>query len=392
MTRDAATPVYLDWNATTPPHADVLSAMRDAAASAWANPASLHAAGRAAKARVERAREAIADLVGFSARDVVLTSGGTEANNLGVMRPFLGPGGVVAPGLLVTSRLEHPSVVAVAESLAVRGVRVVWLEVPASGRMEPEHVRAALAGAPTPALVALQAVNHETGVLQPIAEVATATRAAGAELHVDAVQAVGRLDPILWADADSVAVASHKIRGPKGIGALVGRPGLRVRPVLLGGGQERGLRPGTVDPVAAAGFEVAARLAREAPRRYAALAPLRDELEAALVGLAASAGTMATAQRNGTAPRAPHVSNGSWPGWAGDELAAALDLEGVCVSAGSACAAGTPEPSAVITAMLGVERARSALRVSLGETTTPDDVEKTIRAFARVLARRSQSA
>jgi cysteine desulfurase len=377
---------YLDWNATTPPHPDVLDAMNAAARGAWANPSSLHQAGRAARAVVDEAREAVATLVGLSARDVVFTSGGTEANNLALVRPFFRDDGA-ALGTCVTSRLEHPSVTAVAELLERRGVRVVWLEASPSGRIDAEQVGRALAEArPSPKLVALSAVNHETGVLQPVGDVVRLAHEQGAEVHVDAVQAAGRLAPETWRGADSVSIAAHKMRGPKGIGALVVRAGVNVRPILRGGAQERGMRPGTVDPVAAAGFGAAAKRAFDGPARYARLASLRDELESRLVAIGAGLGRAPLV--NGTATRAPHVSNLSWPGWSGDELVAALDLEGVCVSAGSACAAGTPEPSRVIAAMLGEERARSAVRVSLGEETTRDLVETTIAVFDRVLRRR----
>jgi cysteine desulfurase len=380
--------VYLDWNATTPPHPDVVAAMRDAAERAWGNPSSLHAAGRRAKAIVEQARESIGRLMGFSARDVLFTSGGTEANNLAIVRPFHGAAGPV--GTCITSRLEHPSVIAVVEQLEARGVATVWLDVPPSGRIDPESVGRALATARPPCLVAVQSVNHETGTVQPIAEIVALAARAGAEVHVDAVQAAGRLPHTAWEGAHSVAIAAHKMRGPKGIGALLVRPGVTVRPLLRGGGQERGLRPGTVDPVAAAGFGVAASRAEQGPGRYELVARLRDELEARLERLGAHEGHAPL--RNGHGPRAPHVSNLSWPGWAGDELAAALDLEGVCVSAGSACAAGTPEPSRVIAAMLGETRARSALRVSLGEETTEGDVERAILAFERVLTRHLSSS
>jgi cysteine desulfurase len=379
--------VYLDWNATTPPRPEVVDAMREAWASAWGNPSSVHGAGRMAKAVVEEAREAVAALAGVSPRDVVLTSGGTEANNLALVRPFGGDGSQGAQGVCVTSRLEHPSVTAVAEWLERRGVRVVWLDVPSSGRIDPDAIDRALADAEAgPRLVALQAVNHETGVVQPVAEVARIAQRRGAELHVDAVQAAGRLAPEAWQGADSIALASHKMRGPKGIGALAVRAGVTVRPLLRGGGQERGLRPGTVDPVAAAGFGMAARLALGGPARYERLAPLRAAMEDGLFALGDRFGGRPAL--NGTAARACHVSNLSWPGWAGDELVAALDLEGVYVSAGSACAAGTPEPSRVIAAMLGDGRAKSAVRVSLGEDTTGEIVEAAIAVFERVLARR----
>ncbi|KYF62909.1 cysteine desulfurase family protein [Sorangium cellulosum] len=396
--RSAAGLIYLDWNATTPPHPEVLAAMQAAAEVAWANPASVHGPGRRARAFIEQAREAAARLTGFDARDVTLTSGGTEANNLALWHAFggeaSGAGAAGAPawgrlqGALVVSRIEHPSVTRAAEALAGRGVEVAWVDPEPSGRVAPEALAAAIdrAAAVAPVrLLSLQAVNHETGVVQPVAEAAALAHARGARLHVDAVQAVGRLPPEAWAGADLVSVAAHKIRGPKGIGALAARPGIRLRPVLLGGAQERGLRPGTQDPIAAAGFAVAARRALDAPARYAALAPLRDRLEAELLDAGRAAG--GAPLRNGQGARAPHVANLSWPGWRGDELCAALDLEGVAVSSGSACSAGTAEPSPVLTAMLGAERAASAVRFSIGEETTEGDIAEAVRRVARVLTR-----
>lgn len=385
----AARHVYLDWNATTPPCAEALDAMRAAAEVGFANPASVHGPGRRARAFVEDAREAVAALTGVDARDVLLTSGGTEANNLALALPFGaadgggGAGSARAPAMVV-SRIEHPSVVRTAEELERRGVRVVWVDplpsgvVPAAAFAE---VVERLRGEAEVRLLVLQAVNHETGVIQPVAEVARVAASCGARLHVDAVQAVGRLPPSSWAGADMVSVAAHKIRGPKGVGALCTRPGLKVRPLMFGGAQERGARPGTQDPVACAGFAVAARRAHEGgPARYAEVRALRDRIEAELVALGGVV--------NGAEPRAPHVTNLSWSGWRGDELCAALDLEGVAVSSGSACSAGTAEPSPVLRAMVGTERAASAVRISLGDETTEDDVDRALAAFRDVLHRR----
>lgn len=372
--------VYFDWNATTPPLPEVLDAVHRTASETWANPASVHRPGQLARAELDRARGAIAALVGGHARDVLLTSGGTEANNLALRS---------ARGTIVLSRLEHPSVVRVAEALEREGTRVAWLEPGADGRVSPECLAARLAELSEVALVSLQAVNHETGVIQPLHEVAKLARAAGARVHCDAVQAVGRLPREHWAAADFVTVAAHKLRGPKGIGALVTRPGVEVRPVLRGGDQERGLRPGTQDAALAAGFRVAAEHAIEGPRRYERLGALRDRLEAELIALGVRVGV--TVERNGTAQRASHVTNLSFGGWRGPELCAALDLEGIAFSSGSACSAGTAEPSAVIRAMLGEGRARSAVRFSLGELTTEADVGCALAAFARVFARLASS-
>ncbi|HSO33983.1 MAG TPA: cysteine desulfurase family protein [Labilithrix sp.] len=380
--------VYLDWNATTPPLPEVLDAMRDVAGRVWGNPSSIHADGRAASAVVESARAAVALLTGGDARDVLLTSGGTEANNLAVRSAFE-PG---AARWLFTSRLEHPSVTRVAEALEQEGrARVRWIHVLPSGILDLADLAAALSeAAGQVALVTVQAVNHETGIVQPAAEVLALARAAGARSHVDAVQAWGKVPTEALAQADTMSLAAHKIRGPKGVGALVARAGLRLAPLLLGGAQERGLRPGTVDPALAAGLGVAARRAIAGSVRYAHVSARRDALESALLDLVPGAG----APRLAGDPRlrAPHVSTLVWPGWVGAELVAALDLEGLSVSSGAACSAGTVEPSPVIAAMLGDALAGSSVRLSLGDATTDEDVALAIAAFRRVLSRPGPAA
>lgn len=364
----AAGGLYCDWNATTPPHPSVLAAMMEAAGTAWGNPSSVHAAGRRARQIVDALREELAGLLRAEPRDVVLTSGGTEANNLALSS---------APGLL-TSRLEHPSVVRVAEALERRGVPVRWLEVSPAGCLHPPALGLAAPALPAGSWVSVQAVNHETGVIQPVAELIAAARELRLKVHVDAVQAFGKCDPAAFSDADRISVAAHKLRGPKGIGALIFR-GAPPTPVLLGGAQERGLRPGTVDPVLAAGFRAALALCPSARERWRAVRPVRDALERALLPFAAV---------NGEGERMDHVSNLSFRGVRGDELVAALDLLGVQVSSGSACSAGTPEPSPVIQAMHGKARALEAVRVSLGEDATPELGERVLDAFLRALGAR----
>jgi cysteine desulfurase len=371
--------VYLDWNATTPPLPEVVAAVSAAAEGAWGNPSSVHAHGRAARARVEDAREAVAALAGVDPRDVVFTSGGTEANNLAVRSAFAEHEGGAAPWL-VTSRLEHPSVTRVAEALEREGrARVRWLAVTEAGTVDLEDLRQALRDGPV-RLVAVQSVNPETGVLQPIQDVARLAADHGALFHVDAVQAWGKVE-VSGSDGDTRSLGAHKMRGPKGIGVLLARPGTRLEPVLRGGSQERGVRPGTVDAALCAGLGVAAAHARTGPLRYGAVAALRDELEARLIAGAKGA------EVNGRGARAPHVTSVSFPGWTSPELVAALDLEGVSVSGGSACSAGTSEPSVVLEAMVGRARALSSVRLSLGETTTREEVDFAVRAFERTLAR-----
>lgn len=379
------TRVYLDWNATTPPAPEVVAAMQAALGEAWANPSSVHGFGRAARARVESARESVARLAGSDARDVVLTSGGTEANNLALRSAFAdGAAGGRAgqEAVLVTSRLEHPSVTRVAEALESEGrARVRWVDVEPAGTIDLGDLGRALTEGPV-RIVAVQAVNAETGVVQPIAEVIAVAKAHGAFVHVDAVQAFGRTEEVARA-ADTRSLAAHKMRGPKSMGALVARPGLRLAPLLVGGSQERGLRPGTIDPVAAAGLHAAAERAAKGPTRWQAVAPLRDALEAGLLQ------RYPEARVNGRgALRAPHVTNIAFPGWLGPELVAALDLEGVAVSSGTACSAGTAEPSPVLTAMGDFEAAASSVRFSLGEDTSHEDIDAALAAADRVFARR----
>lgn len=253
------------------------------------------------------------------------------------------------------------------------------------GRIDLEDLARALAEGDV-RLVAVQAVNPETGVVQPAREVVEMARQAGARVHVDAVQAFGRSDEVAEG-ADTRSLAGHKMRGPKSIGALVSRPGVSIQPVLLGGTQEEGVRPGTVDPVSAAGLAVAARHALSSHERWRALGPSRDELEDGLLRL------LPGARVNGiAAARAPHVTSVAFPGWASAELVAALNLEGVAASGGSACSAGTAEPSSVLESMGDMDAATSSVRFSLGEDTTRDDVDAALDAAARVLARRREAS
>jgi cysteine desulfurase len=373
-----STRVYLDWNATTPPLPEVIRAVAAAMSETWANPSSIHGDGRRARKVVEEARAKVAALVSRDPRDVLFTGSGTEANNIALRSAF--PEG--AGGVLLTSRLEHPSITRVAEALEREGrARVRWLRVTIDGLVDMEELERALAEEKDVRLLALQAVNQEHGVIQPLTRAIALATTRGVPVHVDAVQAAGRL-PVdaLLAGADTLALAAHKLRGPKGIGALVARPAKKLHPVLVGGAQERGLRPGTVDPALVHGFGVAAAHATTAPERYAPLAALRDEFEEGL----ATRG-LDVVGKNAT--RAPHTSCFLVRLWVGAELVSAMDLEGVSVSSGSACSAGTIEPSPVLAATVGEPLASHGLRISMGPSTTREDLAFALRALDRVLLR-----
>lgn len=354
----------------------VWQAMQRAADTAWANPSSTHAAGRASKRLLEEARARVASAIGAAPADVVLTGGGTEACNLGIR------GLATGRRLVVSTKVEHPAVAHSAQRLGREGCRVLLLNVP-DGRPPPAEELVPHLGHET--LVAVQWINHETGTVFPIEEYGQICRRHGALLFVDATQALGKL-PIdsSTLGADAIAIAAQKIGGPPGAGACWVRRGLDLEPVLEGGSQERGRRPGTPDTLSMVGFGAACTLVSERLAAQPRLAALRDRIEADLVACGGRC--------NGGAPRAATVSNLSFEGWAGPVLAAALDLEGVCLSTGAACSSGLQEPSAVIRAMYphAQWRAGSAVRISLGMETTSEDIAFATEAFRRVLARGSR--
>jgi cysteine desulfurase len=353
------TRVYLDHAASTPCAPAVFEAMVP-----WltrgVNAASAHAEGRACAAAIDLARHQVAALVGWDPVGVVFTSGATEANAL-----------ALAEGGWWTSAVEHPSALAWApDTLRVDGRGVVIVEDVA--RVAPTGARG----------VSVMLANNETGVVQPIAEVIGAARAHGLAVHVDASQAPGRVALDVLRGADLVTLSAHKIGGPQGVGALLRARGLSVTPRSRGGPQERGLRAGTHAVAAICGFGAAAERAREALAASPRVAALRDRLESALAergGRVAGAGAV----------RLPNVAAVGFEDVDAADLVAALDLEGVAVSAGSACASGSHAPSHVLRAMgflTGGFRG-GAVRFSLGATTTDDEIDRTIAALDMVLAR-----
>jgi cysteine desulfurase len=350
--------------------------MHEAAPVAWANPSSSHAAGRASRKLLEEARESVASVVGARPADMVLTGGGTEACNLGIRGVGAGR------RRIVSSAVEHPAVAESVVRLRREGAEATLLGLP-GGR--PPSAEALEAHLDSETAVAIQWVNHESGTLFPLEAYARTCRTRGARLFVDATQALGKLPIDLESlGADAVAFAAHKIGGPAGAGACWIRRGLDVEPVLEGGSQERGRRPGTPDTMSMVGFGAACRAVPERLDAQPRIAALRDRVETELCALGAVCNA-------GEGPRVGTVSNLSFEGWEGPLLVAALDLEGICVSTGAACSSGLQEPSAVITAMYPDEqwRAGSAVRISLGIETTSDDIEAALGAFRRVLSRKA---
>ncbi len=370
--------IYLDHNATAP----VRPAARDAMAAALAaggNPSSIHAEGRAARSRVEQAREAIAQLCGVRTTEVIFTSGGTEANTL-ALSPALLPN--PAEGRLLISAVEH---VCVLEGHRFPKDRVEILPVGPDGLIDLVALQARLGALPEgSAMVAVQWANNETGILQPVAAIADIVHARGGRLHVDAVQGAGKMAfTRKELGADTLALSAHKIGGPQGVGALILGPGLVIdHRMLVGGGQERGARAGTENVAGIAGFGVAVREALAAlPAETARLAALRDACEAELIRLAPDTTIFGRGQE-----RLPNTLCFAIPGLKAETALMAFDLNGVALSSGSACSSGKVKRSHVLAAM-GVpnDLAAGALRLSLGWSSSEKDVIQFAAALEKTL-------
>jgi cysteine desulfurase len=367
---------YFDWNATAPLRPQARAAMQ-AALERTGNASSIHSEGRAARALVEAARAQVAALVGAEPGNVTFTSGGTEANML-ALTPALTVGGRPSPrDRLLVSAIEHPSVRAGGRFAAVELVGVS-----ADGGIDLELAANMLAGAGK-ALVSVMLANNETGVIQPIREVAEIVHAAGGLLHVDAVQGAGRIDcDINELGADLMTVSSHKLGGPQGVGALVTNGNVLIsQPLIVGGGQERGQRAGTENVAAIAGFGAAAAAAQASrAREAAAMAALRTRLEVALTTATPTMVIIAA-----TAPRLPNTTLFAVPGMKAETAIISFDLNGIAVSSGAACSSGKVQASPVLAAMgLDPALAHGAVRVSLGWTTTEIEVENLLNAWIKV--------
>ena len=379
--------IYLDHNATTPCREEVVDSVCRAMRDFPANPASQHRPGQLAHGALEDAREQIADILGACLTGprpdrLIFTSGGTEANNLAILGMAQSLAGT-APGHLVISAVEHASVVEPAEALLERGWRLDALGVDSEGVVIAKRLDALLH--PDTRLVSVILGNHETGVLQPLAEISTRCLAAGVPLHTDAIQVAGKLPIDFRAlGLGAMSVAAHKFQGPLGIGALLLRHDFPIAPMLFGGAQQSGLRPGTESVPLAVGMCRALELWQAEHERHAHhLSALRDRFETGL--LRAVPGLVV----NGVgAPRLPNTSNLAFPGIDGQILLLALDQAGVACSAGAACSSGSTELSPTLRAMnLPREVLVSSLRFSLGATTTQSDLDEAIRRIADVCSR-----
>jgi cysteine desulfurase len=373
-------PIYLDHAATTPLRPEALEAMLPHLGGAFGNPSSAHALGRAARNALDEAREQLAADLGGTAREVVLTSGGTEANNLAVKGAAWT--GKARGNRIIVSAVEHHAVGHTAEHLASWGFEVASAPVDAAGRADPDALEALLDERTV--LVAVMLANNEVGTIQPIREIAERVRARrGIHLHVDAVQAAPYLDlDVATLGADTVAISAHKFEGPKGVGALWVRRGTPLLAQIHGGSQERHRRAGTENVAGAVGMATAYALTcRAKPQTRARLLALRARLQAACLAVE---GVELTGHPTERLPGLLSLLVRRADGFA---ASVALDLEGIACSTGSACASGSPEPSHVLTAM-GVSDADAigALRLSLGRGTTEADIDGAAAAVPRVLA------
>jgi cysteine desulfurase len=360
--------IYLDHNATTPVAPEVLEAMLPFLRDDYGNASSLHWFGQRARAATEDARAEVATLIGAEPSEVVFTASGSESDNMALR-------GVAARTReprrgIVTTTIEHHAVVNTVKAMRDEGRSVELVGVDVEGRVRLEEVQAAVDE--RTALVSVMLANNETGVLQPVREAAALAHGRGALVHCDAVQAAGKVPiDVAALDVDLLTLSAHKLYGPKGVGCLYVRRGTALAPLVTGGSQERNRRAGTVNVAGVVGFGAAAARARARletdPVRLAAL---RDRLEARLLSIPG-------ASRNGADPRLPNTTNVSFESTEAEGLVMALDLAGVAVSTGAACAAGGTEPSHVLRAMgFPPERVESSLRLSLGRSTTEEQVDR----------------
>jgi cysteine desulfurase len=372
--------IYLDHNATTPPSSAAVDRMAATLREEFGNPSSVHHFGQRAKAVIDEARSDVAALIGADPGEVVFTGGGTEGDNLAIrgVAEALEPTGRKH---LIASAIEHEAVLNTLKALARRGWTTTLLPVDESGIVSPDALRSAMRD--DTALVSVMHANNEIGTVQPIAGLAAIARERRAVFHTDAVQSAGKLPiDVKTLGVDLLSISAHKFYGPKGVGALWIRRGVRLQAPLTGGKQERSRRAGTENVPGIAGMGVAAREARAKMAAEAVrLAALRDRLEDGILR-----GVTGTALNGVRSPRVPNTTNISFDRTEAESLLIALDLEGIAVSTGSACSSGTLEPSHVLKAMgFPAHRTQNSIRFSLGTANTEADVDRVIAALPGIV-------
>lgn len=368
----------MDANATTPMLPEVFDAMRPWMLESFGNASSVHQNGQHARAAVENARTSVARMINCRESEIVFTSGGTESDNIAAF-------GLVKPGdHVITTSIEHHAVLHATEKLAQRGFEVTFLPVSTGCRVDPDEVRSALR--PNTALISIMMANNETGVIQPLEEIGRIAQEADVWFHTDAVQAAGKIPIDVQAiGCDLLSISGHKFHAPQGTGVLYVRRGTQIEPLFFGGTHERQRRAGTENVAGIVGLGKAAEIAAESVSNGSLnrVAALRDKLEKGILERVEGSGV------NGAGlPRVPNTTNLYFNNLEGEALVIALDLKGLAVSGGSACASGASEPSHVLTAMgLRPERARASLRFSLTKLNTEQDVDEALEIIPAAVIR-----
>ena len=369
--------IYLDNNATTPLHPEVLEAMLPGFRENYGNPSSIHSFGRSARVQLDEAREKVASLINAHSSEIIFTSGGTEANNLALLGVAFKDKGKK----IITSKIEHPSVLNPCRQLEEHGVEVYYLDVDGSGRIDMDDLKAQITE--STALISLQHANSETGVLQDIKRASEIAQNKGILFHTDAVQSVAKIPfDLRNYPVDLLSISSHKFYGPKGVGALYLRKGTpALFSPLCGGNQEKKRRGGTENVAGIMGFGKACELANENISETSKLADLRDYFQNRVCELIPK-----TELWGDKANRLPNTLNLGFDGVAGDTLLIALDMEGVAVSTGSACSSGTGLPSPVLRAMgIPNDKINSSIRFSLGSSISKSDLDLVVGILVKVV-------
>jgi len=373
--------IYLDYAATTPVHPDVLEAMLPYFNQSFGNPSAIYSYGQEARSAVDQARESLAALIGCRSEEIIFTSGGTEADNMALTGVLMA--NEKKGNHIITCAIEHHAILETCHQLEKRGYKVSYLPVDSDGLVSPDDVRQAIT--PQTVLVSIALANNEIGTIQPIAGISKVAKEAGVLLHTDAVQAVGRIPvDVSELGVDLLSISSHKLYGPKGVGALYVKKGTRISPILYGGGQERGRRSGTENTAGIVGLGKAAALAHQSLAKEAErLTALRERLIDSILG-----GIDHSRLNGHRQQRLPNNANFGFDFVEGESIVLNLDLKGICASTGSACSSASLEPSHVLLALgIPAQQAHGSLRLTLGRLTTDEDIDTVLEVLPLIIAR-----